>query len=29
MTLNTETLGLDGAARVIADAAKAKWGLEH
>jgi len=27
MTLNTETLGLDGAARVIADAARAKWGL--
>ncbi len=27
MTLNTETLGLDGAARVIADAARAKWGM--
>lgn len=27
MTLNTETLGLDGAARVIADAARAKWEL--
>lgn len=28
MTLNTETLGLDGAARVIAGAAKAKWRVE-
>ena len=26
MTLNTETLGLDEAARVIAEAAKARWG---
>jgi cytidylate kinase len=28
MTLNTELLGLDGAARVVADAAREKWGLK-
>jgi cytidylate kinase len=27
MTLNTETLGIDGSAEVIARAAKAKWGI--